>query len=272
MDEAAVDVGDGVIDLDVVREREPHPVGGDHGIDHCPVGPHDAERPIGLIDTEQHGRGTRSRDLVDRALRDDPPVVDDRDRVGDLLDLIEQVRREHHRPPLADEPPHHRSELEDAARVEAVDRLVENQQLGIGEQAARDAEALAHAERVARNALLGSIGKADPCERAVDPGIGPHVAGRGDHREILAAAEETVEAGLLDDRADARERLGAPRGHGKAEHVHRSARGRGEPEQHADQRRLAGSVRTEIAECAAARDAQVDGIDRDPVAESLCQP
>ena len=42
----------------------------------------------------------------------------------------------------ADQMPH----LEDAGRVEAVHRLVEDQELWVGEQAARDPEPLAHAE------------------------------------------------------------------------------------------------------------------------------
>ena len=43
----------------------------------------------------------------------------------------------------------------------------------------------------------------------------------------------------------------------------------GQPEQHPDQRGLAGAVRTEVAERGAARDAQLDVVDRGPVAEAL---
>ena len=57
------------------------------------------------------------------------------------------------------------AELEDAGRVEPVHRLVEDQQLRIGEEAARDAEALAHAHRVRLDAVAGAVGEPDALER-----------------------------------------------------------------------------------------------------------
>ena len=66
-------------------------------------------------------------------------------RVADPLDLVEQVRGEQHRAALGDEAADHGAELVDAGRVEAVGGLVEDQQLGVGEQRAGDAEPLAHA-------------------------------------------------------------------------------------------------------------------------------
>ena len=146
-------------------------------------------------------------ELGDRPGADDPPAVDDRRGVARLLDLVEQVRGEEHRAALADERADHLAELEDPGRVEAVGRLVEDQQLGVGEQAARDAEALAHALRVARDLLVGAVGEADARERAVDPRERLGAAHRGDDAQVLAPGQVRVEVRLLDDRADARERL-----------------------------------------------------------------
>ena len=54
--------------------------------------------------------------------------------------------------------------------------------------------------------------EADALERAVDAPVGAAVARRGMHVEVLAAGEVPVEARLLDDRADARERPARPPG------------------------------------------------------------
>ena len=110
----------------------------------------------------------------------------------------------------------------DAGRVEPVGRFVEDQQLRVGEQAAGDSEPLAHSERVALDALVGAVREACPGEGAVDSAVRLGPTRRGDDLEVLATGEEAVEAGLLDDRADARERLCSSRGHGSSEYVHLS--------------------------------------------------
>ena len=147
--------------------------------------------------------------LGDRPLHDHAAVIDDRDRVADLLDLVEQVRREHDCPALVDEPPNHHPELLDAGRVEAVRRLVEDQQLGVAEEGAGDTQPLAHTERVGLDAIVGAVEKADAIEGALDPAVRGRFARRGHDPEVLAPGEEAVEARLLDDGADPRECLRA---------------------------------------------------------------
>jgi len=81
-----------------------------------------------------------------------------------------------------------------------------------------------------------------------------------------------VKARLVDDRADPCQR-GGPLGRNRAaEQRHRSGRRLGQAEQHPDQRRLAGAVGAEIAEGRSARNAKVDAVDDDLVAEPLRQP
>ena len=86
---------------------------------------------------------------------------------------------------------------------------------------------------------------------------------RGEQPEVLPAGEVAVEARLVDDRADPGQCVAALGRDRDAEQRHRATVGLGQPEQGADQRRLAGSVRPEVAERAAARDEQLDVVDRD---------
>ena len=168
----------------------------------------------------------------------------------------------------ADQPAH----LEDAGRVEAVHRLVEDQQGGVGDQAPRDPEPLPHAERVRLDAVVCALGEPDALERVRDARRGRAVARRGDDRQVLASGQVGVEARLLDDRADARERV-RTLGRLRQSKQRDLAGGRvRQPEQRADQGRLAGAVRAEEAEGDAGGDRQVDAVDGDAVAELLGQP
>ena len=67
-------------------------------------------------------------ELVGRAAGDDLAVVDDRDRVGQLVGLLEVLGREQQRRALADEAADDVPHAQPAARVEAGRRLVEEQQ------------------------------------------------------------------------------------------------------------------------------------------------
>jgi hypothetical protein len=100
----------------------------------------------------------------------------------------------------------------------------------------------------------------------VDALVGGAVASGGVDEQVLAPGEVAVEAGLLDDRADAGERGGAVV---VAEQLDRPARRMREPEQQPDQRRLARAVGAEEAERLAARNREVDLLEGDAVAEAL---
>ena len=77
--------------------------------------------------------------------RDDLPVVDHRDRVGQLVGLFEVLGRQQERRPLADEAADDLPHPESAAWVEAGGRLVEEQQAGPPDQGAGEVEPAAHA-------------------------------------------------------------------------------------------------------------------------------
>lgn len=79
-----------------------------------------------VIDLEDQAL-LRRRQILDRALSDDPPPVDDSHCIARPLDLIEQVRGDEHRPAVGlDELPDHDPELPDARRVKPVARLVQD--------------------------------------------------------------------------------------------------------------------------------------------------
>ena len=215
------------------------------------------------------GRPPR-RSSSSEPIDDDLAVVDDRDPVARLLDLVEEVRREDHRASLVDERAEQVAELEDAGRVEAVDRLVEDQQLGVGEQAAGDAEALAHAQRVrARRGRPRGAARPTRSSAAVDPAV--RLAARAPRRRSPRFSRpvrwrwKRGSSTIAPTRASASARCS---GTGRPSRLIVPPFARREAEQHADQRRLAGAVRAEVAERDAARDAQVDAVDGDAARRS----
>ncbi len=179
------------------------------------------------------------------------------------------MRGEEHGATLADKRADHLAKLKDAGGVETVGRLIEDQQLGVGEQAARNPQPLAHPLRVARDLLGGALGQPDAFDRAINAAEGLRPADRGQQPKVLATAEVVVEMRLLDDRADPRERVGAVLGNRETAQAHGARVRAGQAEQHPDRRRLAGAVVSEKAIGAAARDAQGHAVDGDPLAEAL---
>ncbi len=159
---------------------------------------------VGALDLELEGGP--GQQLRDRPLPDDLAAVDDGHGVAGALHLVEQVRGQHDRAALRHEGEDHVAHLEHAARVEAVHRLVEDQQLRVAEEAGRDAEPLAHAHGVLRHLVVGSVQDADALERRVDAALRRRLTRRGEDLEVLAAGEMAVEAWLVDDGADPRQR------------------------------------------------------------------
>jgi hypothetical protein len=93
----------------------------------------------------------------------------------------------------------------------------------------------------------------------------------GVQEQVLAAAQVGMEARLLDDRADARQRRLALGWKRPSQEAHLPRRRPRQPEQKADQRRLAGAVGPEEAEGAAGRHVQVDAVDGAALAEALAE-
>jgi hypothetical protein len=107
------------------------------------------------------------------------------------------VRGQQHRAALGDQFADQVAHLEDARGIKPVHRLVEDQQLGVGQQAARDAEPLAHPERVRLDAVVAAGGEADARQCAVDPRARITAARRRVDLQVLAAAEMRVKSAAL---------------------------------------------------------------------------
>ena len=132
------------------------------------------------------------------------------------------MRGEEHGAALVHERAQQRSHLEDPRRVEPVGGLVQDQQVGIDHQAPGDPQPLAHPHRVPRHALVRAVGETDPLERRGDPVVRLALAARCDDVQVLPAGQLGVEARLLDDRADPRERGRPLDGERPSEQPHRA--------------------------------------------------
>ena len=136
--------------------------------------------------------------------RDNPPVPDHDQVVGDDLDLVQEVRREQDGGATVGVAAEQVTHPADAGGVEPVGGFVEDEDLGITEEGMCDAEALAHAEGVVAHAASGLfVGEADQVEHLVDPS-------RGQTHQLLREGEDlaTCPAGMLRGRVEEHPHLG----------------------------------------------------------------
>ena len=230
-----------------------------------------SELAVGVVlRRDQELRLLGGAQLRDAPLVDEPACPDHHHVVADLLDLRDQVARDQHRDPVAGERPDQAAHLDDARRVQAVGRLVEDQQLGTGQHGRRDAEPLLHPQRVRAVPVPRPGQQAGPLEHRVDRGQ-RKLPEAGQRLQVLAAAQLRVERGRLDERADLAQ---VGRGLGEAAAQDRSAARRraDQAEQHPDRRGLAGPVRADEPADRPRGDGQRHVVDNGAVAEALGQP
>ena len=205
--------------------------------------------------------------LVHRSLGDQAAAVDDDDAVGDVGGLLQIVGGEEDRPALRRLPPHHLPEGGAGGRVHAGGRLVQDQQLGLGQERQRQANAL--------DLAAGALGDL-PAEQPLQSGLGDHrfdvgyaqLEG-GDDVEGLAHREGGVEPIGLEDRADASCPHRLPRG--DAQDGGGAGVGAGEAEDDVEGGGLAGAVRSQEGDDLAGGDRQVQGVHGDDGAEGFAQ-
>ena len=117
-------------------------------------------------------------ELERRALGDDPAVVDDDDAVGELVGLLEVLRRQQQRRAVADEAAQHVPQLDAAARVEAGGRLVEEEHRRRRDEADREVEPAPHAAGVVLDDPVAGVGEREPLEQLVGQPARPRARGR----------------------------------------------------------------------------------------------
>ena len=203
--------------------------------------------PLGQAQLEPRLADLRLQ-LPRRALGRHQAVVDDPDAVGELVGLLEVLRRQEDRRALvvqlADLLPDRRA----AGGVEAGGRLVEEEDARLVDQRRAEVEPAAHAARVGAHPPVGGVGEADAGDQRVTAllrlGLRDSVQRRLELHQ-LAARHQRVERGLLERDADRAPHLRRLLDHVEAGHRGATARRPQQRGQHPDRRRLAGAVRPE---------------------------
>ena len=104
-----------------------------------------------------------------RGLGDEMPAVDNDHGVHRVGDLGQDMAGYQDGAALGGQAAQQVTQPANPLRVEAVGRLVQDQQIGIGEQRGGQAEALAHTEREPADPAVGRVGEFDELEHVVDP-------------------------------------------------------------------------------------------------------
>ena len=86
--------------------------------------------------------------------------------IGDALDLVQVVRRDHHLPRSLAQPQDERARFVRAFRIEPGGRLVEQHDRWIVQQRARKRDPLFQSLRELRRRIAGAVGDAEEIERA----------------------------------------------------------------------------------------------------------
>src|SRR5450755_3332796 len=190
-----------------------------------------------------HAHLPRAHQAVDRALVDEPAVVDHDHVVDGLRDLAEHVARDQHGPALGGKRAQEVAQPANSLRVEAVGGLVEHEQLRVAEQRRGEREPLAHARRVLARATVGGSRQFDELQHGFDA-RGGQPGQHGQRTQMVTPRPPGVKARNLERRADRSDRVGERRE--RPAEDRRLARGRPrQAEQDTQRRRLAGAVRAQ---------------------------
>ncbi len=159
--------------------------------------------------------------------------------------------------------------LDDAGRVQAVGRLIQDQQLGIVQQGDGQPQALLHPQRIGVDPIPLPIGQADQAQDGVDARLVGHAEDRRHRAQIVAPRHVQMQRGGLDEGADARQELRPRALRLHAKELDAAAGGGDQAEHHADGGGLAGAVRPQKADDLAAADFEAELVDRQAVAVAL---
>ncbi len=143
-------------------------------------------------------------------LPDELTVAQDRDAVADRVDLVEEVRDEEDGDTLVAKTSHHGEEDLDLGGVQARGRLVEDENLGVGDHRAADRDELLQRDRDGREGCAGvEVAEPHAGEGVLGLGVGlPPVDAEGaadlvPEHHVLTDGEVRAEVDLLVHRGDA---------------------------------------------------------------------
>ena len=150
--------------------------------------------------------GVRLDQLARRALGGEAPLVHDDQPVAELLGLVHVVGGDDQRDPVLLEPVEAVPEQVAGLGVEPGGRLVEDQQVGIGDERPGDGEPPLHAARQRVDPVVGPLGQLGELEQLLGP-LPDHLLGQVevapvDH-EVVEHRQLEVERVLLGDQAHA---------------------------------------------------------------------
>ena len=233
-------------------------------------------RPVGL---ERHlapvlavadlGRWRIADQLGGRPYGDDLPLAEDSDAVGEVLCLVEVVRREQDR--LAELP--QRTQrlpgLAPRVRVEARGRLVEEDQLRVADEPEPKVETPPLAAREAAHENVPLVLQPDQLDDLVDRPRALVVA--GEQAQALDDAQRLVHRRGLEDDADPLAPLAARVRRVDSQHLDLARVALAVALEDLDRGRLARAVRAEQAEDLAALDLEADPADRLELAVRLAE-
>ena len=201
-------------------------------------------------------------EVVEGALADDPAADDDGDAVADHLDVLEDVRGEEDGLALPLEPDDDVADLLPAERVEAAERLVQDDERRVVDERLGQPHPLEHAPRELPELEPGRLLQADELEERGDAGLFFRLPEEEEVRvegEELAGRQVIVEIGVLGQEAQP---FPGPRREVRLpEDLHGPGVRKDEPEDALDGRRLAGPVRPEVAEDFALFDLEADALE-----------
>ena len=193
----------------------------------------------------------------------DPAVVDDADPVRHLLGFLDVMGGQNDRDALAAQAPNQRPHVAAEIDVDARGRLVEEQHVGLVAQRLGDHHAALHAARQFDDPGVPLVPQRQVAQQLLDIGRIRRAPEQPAAEARPVDGGENIERDLLRHQSDHRAR-GAVVVHDvmavdqnfARSHRHRAA-------DDADQRRLAGAVRTQEGENLAFVDLQIDRVERD---------